>query len=34
MAPARADLKLLLGGGGEKRTKRIAAQHADEWNIW
>ena len=34
MNPARADLKLLLGGGGEKRTMRIAAQHADEWNIW
>lgn len=34
MNPARASLKLLLGGGGEKRTMRIAAQHADEWNIW
>jgi len=25
---------LLVGGGGEQRTMRIAARYADEWNIW
>ena len=32
--PQQAPLPLLIGGAGEKRTMRIAAQYADEWNAW
>lgn len=32
--PIQQPLPLLVGGGGEKVTMRIAAQWADEWNVW
>ncbi|MFN8558176.1 MAG: TIGR03560 family F420-dependent LLM class oxidoreductase [Dehalococcoidia bacterium] len=31
--PAQAPLPLLVGGGGERRTLRIVARYADEWNL-
>jgi F420-dependent oxidoreductase-like protein len=32
--PVGDSVRLLVGGGGEKVTLRIAAAYADEWNVW
>ncbi len=32
--PIQRPLPLLIGGGGEKVSMRIAARYADEWNCW
>jgi len=32
--PVQKPLPLLIGGGGEKKTLKITAQYADEWNVW
>ncbi len=32
--PVQSPLPLLIGGGGEKRTLRIVARYAEEWNVW
>ena len=32
--PVQESIPVLIGGGGEKRTMKIAARYADEWNSW
>lgn len=31
--PVQAHVPLMIGGGGEKRTLRVVARHADMWNV-
>lgn len=33
-APLQRPLPILVGGGGEKRTLRVAAAYADAWHTW
>jgi len=32
--PVQDPMPILVGGGGEKRTLRMTAKYADEWNVW